>query len=82
VAKSKIKVGKELMVVGCRGSMVRLVPRRPTEEASGGDVVGHTWQVVAAVGLSEEVGDGHIVQGAGKRVQTKEIEHGDIGRDL
>lgn len=61
---------------------MRLVARGPTEEASGGEVVGHAWEVVAAVGLRQEVGHGHVVHGASKWVEAEKIEHGDIGRDL
>jgi hypothetical protein len=77
-----IKVGEELVIVGSGGTVVRLVARGPSEEASRGEVVGHAWEIVAAVGLGQEVGHGHIVYGAGKRVEAEEVEHGDVGRDL
>ncbi len=82
MAKEIVEIGEELVVVGSGCAVVRLVARGSTEEASGGEVVGHAWQVVAAVGLGKEVGNGHIVQGAGKRVEAEEVEHGDVGRDL
>jgi hypothetical protein len=44
--------------------------------------VGHAGEVVAAVGLGEEVGDRHVVEGAGERVEAEEVEDGDVGRDL